>query len=409
VAFNAASDAAFTVLPNPGTPTTIPPGGSVVFQVRFSPPAGSNATPRTGTLVIESSDPDTPTATLAASGTPGVPSAVLAGNDLRFGDVPVDDRTAPSTSSIGLRVTNQASCAQCDLKLTSLSIGGTNASDFTVVGAPSLPATIGAGNHLDLTVMFNPSADGPRTATLTVGTDDPASPSQVASLSGNGLLSAIGALPDPVIFGPTVVAPACGVVCGLTKNVRITNTGQAELIVDQISFSHPAYTGPLAVVPPVRLAANGYFDEPVTFGPSGAPDRSVEGNLSVQHNVAGSAIVVQKTVPMCGEAVGRGIRVLAVKRDGTVQPTITRLTLQSFGIKRKISVDARNLALTTINPPVSCESLRFHYENQDLPEAETIGKKSAYYTLKVTVGNLTTTQTINLAVNEFKTIVVTVG
>ena len=408
VAMKAGSNAAFSVLPNPGTPVTIQPSDSITYQVKFSPPSTSDATVRTGTLVVSTNDPDTPTVELAATGTPGVPVATLAGSNLQFGDVPVDNRTAPSSSSIVLRLTNQASCALCDLRLTSLTVGGTNASDFSVVGAPALPATIGAGSQLDLTVAFDPSADGTRTATLTVGTSDPANPSQVVSLTGKGLLSGIGALPSPVIFDPTVITPACGIVCGTTKNVRITNTGQAELIVDALSFDDPAYTGPLANVPPDRIAPNGFLDEPVTFTPT-AIDRSVEGVMSVQHVVDGSTITVEKNVPMCGEAVGRGIRVLVTNRAGTVAAKVDRLTLQSFATKRKISVDVRNLTPTTISPPTSCQTIRYHYENQDLPEAQTVGKNKAYYTLKVTVGKSAVTQTITLAPNEFKQLVVTVG
>lgn len=185
---------------------------------------------------------------------------MLAGNDLRFGDVPVDDRNAPSTSSITLRLTNQASCPLCDLRLTSLAVSGPHAGDF-VVGAPALPAT------------------------LTVGTDDPATASQDVALSATGLLSGIWALPDPVIFDPTVITPACGVSCGTTRDVRISNTGQAELIVDGLGFSHPAYTGPGATDPPARIAPNGFFDEPVTFTPT-AIDRSVTvGTLSTTQTV----------------------------------------------------------------------------------------------------------------------------
>lgn len=409
VSMAAGSDAAFSVVPTPGTPATIQPSDSVTYQVKFSPPANSTSATRTGTVVIQSNDPDNPTVNLAATGQPGVPRVTLAADDLRFGDVPVDDRTAPHTSSIAVRVSNQASCPQCDVKLTSLGITGANPADFSLVGGPSLPVTIGAGNHLDLTLAFNPSSDGARAATLTIGTDDPAAPTLSAVMSGTGLLPGIGALPDPVIFGPTVTSPACGALCGQTTPVTITNTGQAELIVDSIGFSHPAFSGPPATTPAARVAPNTGFTEPVLFAPTGASDRSVDGVLSIAHVVSGSALTVAKNVPLCGEAVGRGIRVLAIKKDGTVYPTISRLTLQSFGLQRKTSVDQRNLSLTTINPPTSCQRIRYHYENQDLPAAQTIGKKSAYYTLKVVVGNLSATQTINLAANEFKTIVVTVG
>ena len=409
VTMTAGSDPAFSVAPSPGTPNTIQPGDSVTYNVRFSPPSGSDATPRTGAVRIETNDPDTPTTDLPASGTPGVPHVTLAADDLQFGDVPVDDRTAPSTSSITLRVSNQASCVQCDLQLTGLGISGPDAGDFSVVGAPTLPATISAGNHLDLTLQFNPSSDGLRHAILTVDTDDPANPTLQASLTGRGLLSGIGVLPDPIIFGPTVFDPMCGADCGATTNAVVTNTGEAELIVDGVAFSDPQYTGPLAVNPPARVAPNASFTEPVTFHPVTVADRSVDAVLSLQHVVAGSSIVVSKTVPLCGESVGRGIRVLAVNRQGVPYTQVDRLTLQSFGLHDKVNVDERNLPLTTIAPPVSCQQLRFQYENQQLPTAESVGRKSAYYTLKVTVNGKSTTQTVELAANQFKTLVVTVG
>jgi hypothetical protein len=341
----------------------------------------------------------------------GVPAVTLAANDLQFGSVPVDDRTNPNSSAITLQISNQASCALCDLKVNSLPITGPNASDFSLVGAPSLPTKIGAGGHLDVTVRFNPSADGSRAGTLTVNTDDPVNPTLPVSLSGTGLLSAIGTLPNPITFGPTVLDPQCGAACGQTTNATIMNTGQAELIVDGIAYSNPAFSGPSATSPPMRVAVNDSFTEPVSFRPSGAASRAVTGSLSITQNVAGSSpsIQVQQVVPICGESVGRGIRVLALDAAGNPYPTVDRITLQSFGIKQKVNVDSRNNSLTTIDPPTSCQRIRFQYENQGLSAADTINQKSSYYVLKLVQGNKSTTITFTLGVNEFKTIVLRVG
>ena len=184
----------------------------------------------------------------------------------------------------------------------------------------------------------------------------------------------------------------------------------AELIVDAIVFSDPAFTGPLASAPPARVAPNASFLEPVTFRPTGGPDRSVDGSLSITHNVAGTAsIVVQEVVPLCGESVGRGIRVLVLDPAGNTYSTVDRITLQSFGLKKKINVDVRDAPLTTIMPPASCQEIDFHYENQDLPAAGTAVHKGSYYALKVTQGNKSTSLSFTLNANEFKTIVVTVG
>ena len=402
-----AGSSAFEIVSGPPTPVTVPPGEEVDYTVRFTPPASG---PFTATFQVESNDPFDPHHQIPASGTGVTGDVALSADDLQFGGVPVDDRTSPHESAIVLQITNQASCEFCDLTVNSLPITGTNASDFSLVGAPSLPVTIGAGSHLDLTVKFDPSADGARFATLTVNTDDPDSPSLPVSLSGTGLLSAIGVVPDPIIFGPTVFDPQCGAACGQTIDATVTNTGQAELIVDAIVFSDPAFTGPLASAPPARVAPNASFLEPVTFRPTGGPDRSVDGSLSITHNVAGTAsIVVQEVVPLCGESVGRGIRVLVLDPAGNTYSTVDRITLQSFGLKKKINVDVRDAPLTTIMPPASCQEIDFHYENQDLPAAGTAVHKGSYYALKVTQGNKSTSLSFTLNANEFKTIVVTVG
>jgi hypothetical protein len=86
-------------------------------------------------------------------------------------------------------IQQKAGSPQC--RLASLAISGANASDFSIIGAPVLPVSIGTGSSLTLTIRFNPSAAGPRVATLTVGTSDPANPSVVVALSGTGLLPAV--------------------------------------------------------------------------------------------------------------------------------------------------------------------------------------------------------------------------
>ena len=70
------------------------------------------------------------------------------------------------------------------------------------------------GNHIELTVRFNPPLGGARSATLTINSDDPANPSQAVSLTGEGLLPAITAAPATLTFGPTVYDPNCGIFSG---------------------------------------------------------------------------------------------------------------------------------------------------------------------------------------------------
>jgi hypothetical protein len=327
--------------------------------------------------------------------------------------VPVDDRTTPHDASLTTTLANQSSCPLCDLTVTALTIGGANAGDFSLVGAPTLPYTIAAGNSLALTVNFNPSLGGPRNATLTITTTDPVTPTLVVTLSGTGLKPAIGLNPTAsagLIFPPTVFDPNCGTVCGSTLPEKITNTGAAELILDQIAFTGP-FSGPGATAPPTRLQPGSVLTEQVTFHPTTAPARKVVGNLHIEDSypLQDPLNVVAADLPLCGESVGRGIRVLVVDLNGVPVPNVDMLKLQANGVASPPNINLKNLPLTTIDPPTSCTRIQMQYENQNLSSTDQTAPKSSYYTLTVTVGNKKSTLTFGLKVNEFKLIVVTVG
>ena len=408
------SDPAYSILTNPGTAQTIEPSDSVVFTLLFAPPASSNASPRTATLRIASDDPDAPNVDLGATGMPGVPKTVLDSSSFDFGGVPVDNRTAPHTADRVLRITNEASCILCDLTVTSLPITGANGAEFSLVGAPATPFSIGAGNHVDLTVRFNPPADGSRVATLTVNSDDPATPSIAVSLAGVGLLPAIASAPgtptSPLIFGPTVYDPNCGIFCGRTQTEIFTNTGQAELIADTVSFTgSPAFSGPGPSSPPDRFAPTSSLVEPVTFHPT-APARKVTGTLTLRDELPLDSITVERQVPLCGEAVGRGVRLLVEDNAGNPVPSLSDLHLQSTGTSPNVNINIMGpINLQTIDPPTSCQRIQFHYENQQLPATEEAAPKSSYFTFNVGAGgNRKATVTFTLGANEFRQIVMVV-
>ena len=415
VSFAAGSDPSFSVVPSPGLPQTLQPSDNVTFIVRFSPPTGTLGGTRTGTLVINSNDPLTPTFNLSASGKIGIPKNGFSTTALSFGAVPVDDRTNPHTADQTLTIFNQATCGGCDLSLNSLTITGPNAGDFTLVAPVGLPTLIAAGSSLDVVIRFNPLGGGSRSASLTVNTSDPSSPSQVVSLSGTGLLSSILASPKPLIFGPTVLDPACGGVCGQTQSESIANNGQAELILDVLGVSgSPAFSAAGPTNPVTRVQPSATFSEPVTFHPSGSTGSyKVAGSLTIAHNVAGAVppLTISDTVDLCGEAVGRGIRLLAFDTAGNPLPILKSLKLQGFGQVSKVNINLKDLTLTTINPPTSCVPIAFQYENQNLPTTDTVGssKPGSQYSLTVTTpGNQHAVVTFTLGINEFKVIRMTI-
>lgn len=158
------------------------------------------------------------------------------------------------------------------------------------------------------------------------------------------------------------------------------------------------------------LVPSSSYDEAVTFRPTSAPARRVDGVLHIEDTLGPAPVsgTVSKDIPLCGESVGRGIRVLVVDASGVPVNTVTRLMLQSFGTTIPINIQERNLALTTIDPPTSCQQIQFQYENQNLPATDSSAQRGSNYVLTVLVGSKKTSVTFTLAVNEFKTLVVTV-
>jgi hypothetical protein len=400
VAIGAGSTPGLSVLGIPAVPVTLPVGGHLSFTVVFSP-SGPFGGPITGTVVVTTDDPVNPQVSVPISGSAGQALITVGTNALDFGGVATDNRTAPHSHDLPVTISNTGNCT---LTVTSFALGGPAAADYSLVGAPSVPLTIGPGSVVTITVRFNPSAAGERNATLTIGSSDPAHPSATVSLTGLGLVPAILAQPGTFAFGPTVIlSQGPSGYTGQTTSVTVTNTGQAELIVDTLGTSGAPYSAPGPVSPPSRYAANDHFSEPVTFGPTSAG--KFIGALTIADNdPEGGA---SATVPLCGEGVQRGIRVLAVNAAGTPMATVSQLKLNAHGTAQNVNINVKNLPLAGV--PTSCDaSAKRHYENQSLPATDTLNQRSSYYTLAVTAGGKSTTVTFALGVTEFKTLVVTI-
>ena len=85
-------------------------------------------------------------------------------NHTDFGAVGI---TTPATKTYTIRNAGPGS-----LKVTGITISGTNASEFTLVTPPAFPLTIAAGSSQDITVKFAPTTIGARVAKLKVSNND---------------------------------------------------------------------------------------------------------------------------------------------------------------------------------------------------------------------------------------------
>ncbi len=399
VALSTGSSAGLSVVTTPSLPQTLAVGASLTFKVAFSPSASPSG-PITGNIVVTTNDPVNAVQSFPITGSTGTPNVTLSSNARDFGGVATDDRTSPFFKDQTLTIGNTGTCA---LSLSSLAIVGANVGDFSIIGVPPLSVSIAAASSLTLTLRFNPTAPGSRSATLNVGTNDLVNPTVNVSLTGAGLIPAIQTSAASLTYGPTVIQSQAPGYPGVTQTLKVTNVGQAELIVDTMSTSGAPFSAPGATNPPARFAPSDSFGEPVTFAPTTVG--KFNGSFSVADT--NSQGPVSSTVALCGEAVMRGIRVLAVSANGTPFTQIAKLQLKAHGTAQNVNENLMNLNLVPVM--TSCDpNAKRQYENQSLPTAGTVNQRSSYYTLAVTAGGKSTTTTFTLDVAEFKTIVVTI-
>ena len=224
-------------------------------------------------------------------------------------------------------------------------------------------------------------------------------------LTGTGLIPGVGIAPASLVFPPTVIIPQVPGNTGTTKSAHVTNVGQAELIVDTMGASPtPPFSTPSASSPPARYAANNGFSVPVTFAPMAV------GNFTGTFSVADTApeAPVSGSIPLCGEGVQRGIRVLVVNGQGTPYASVAKLHLQGKGAASSININLMSLSLVPVTTSCIAGEQRQYRESVASQHRNRGPERATYYTLTVSVGGKNATLTFTLGPTEFKTIVMTV-
>src|SRR6185436_3816448 len=97
-----------------------------------------------------------------------------------------------------------------------------NAGEYTVTAGGGA-GTLAAGASRTIKVRFTPTALGPRSAALSIGSDAAGSPHGV-TLTGNGVQPGIQVIPTSLDFGDQRVG-----VVSASRSITVTNTGTAPL------------------------------------------------------------------------------------------------------------------------------------------------------------------------------------
>jgi hypothetical protein len=196
-------------------PLIVGPGESIDVAIRFQPtaPFGSKA----GTITIVSNDPAGPHVVAVSGLVPAPKANLLIANTGSFGNVCVG-----SFADEPLVITNSG---RCTLSITGIA---STSGEFLVPEVLSYPITIGPGDALPVPIRFKPASFGSKVATITVTSDDPASPISIRT-SGDapaGKLTVAGS----TTFGGVNAG------CCADRTLSICNTGECTLDVTGVHF-----------------------------------------------------------------------------------------------------------------------------------------------------------------------------
>jgi hypothetical protein len=195
-------------------PIRIDRGDSLDVVIRFQP-TSFGITP--GTVTVFSDDPAGPHSVPVSGACPPPRLNLIIANSGHFGKVCVGSfRDEP------LILNNSGGCA---LTVTNIT---TSRPDFLAPLVLSYPVTIAAGDSLSVPIRFEPISFGLKSATLTITSNDPASPTTVGVTGDapSGTLSVSGSL----CFGGV---RAC---CRAERTLTICNVGDCSLHVTSVAF-----------------------------------------------------------------------------------------------------------------------------------------------------------------------------
>jgi hypothetical protein len=160
-------------------------------------------------------------------------------------------------------------------------------SAFSVNGF-SGPISVAVGQQTTITVVFLPQVVGGASGSISIASNASTSPTSV-SLSGTGIAATftLGVTPTNLSFGNVTTGTSSAV-----QNVTITDTGNSNVTISQITLSGTGYsmTGGSA---PVTLSPSQGLTLSVQFSPN--VTGNANGSISIVSNATGSPAAVSLT------------------------------------------------------------------------------------------------------------------
>ena len=266
-------------------PLALPSGQTTDVSVSVKPTATGNMT---GTLSVGVDSANTPVVlNLTATGVSPQQQISLTGSSVDFGSVSVGTQGTQSFA-----ITNAGAA---DLTVSMLVLTG---SEFSVSGIAT-PKTISSGQTTTLTLTFIPTAAGSASGSLTITSNDPTNPTVNVALTGSGTNTQMGQLaanPTTLSFGNINTGSSA------SKQLVLTNTGNAAVNISQISASGTGFSASGITVPATLNASQ---SATLTVGFAPATPASVLGTITVTSDAKGSPL----SIALTGSGVQAGLNV----------------------------------------------------------------------------------------------------
>ncbi len=195
--------------------TSVAAGSSCTIAVTFKPTVFGN---RTASLVITDNAAGSPQS-VPLSGTGLAAIVTLSPTSLTF----AGQNTGTASVSQSITLTNSGNIP---LLISSLVLGGANPADFTL--SNTCGSSVTAGASCTLTVIFKPTATGPRSAQIVISDNAALSPQTIA-LTGTGTAPIVTLSPTSLNFGSVVIFNSASLT------LKISNTGTGLLTIGSIA------------------------------------------------------------------------------------------------------------------------------------------------------------------------------
>lgn len=258
------SSSAFSLLSDQAFPITIPAGKTAPISIGFTPAATQDYTAQL-TFIDSSAKP---LGQIAARGrgqssTQLTPQISANTNSVDFGDVDVDT-TATQTISLTSTGTSAAT----------IDAANVSGSGFVLTGG-TLPATLKPGQSVDLTVQFNPTAEGSASGQLDVHSNASSGNTTVA-LRGSGTSGRRGKL---TLSAGSLDFDSVTVNTATTQSLTLSSTGTSAVTINSANIFGSNFSI-VGGVFPVTLNPGQSMTLRVQFKPTAAG--SASGRLAIR-------------------------------------------------------------------------------------------------------------------------------